>query len=123
MAQQLGRFVTWDMIPPVWIYTRAQERAWLEEIASYYPGKSPRSLERHVAIELPDCPLAWEYQEAFRAASQECGDLVPVLITDRSQWEGRNEQMVEVLGRLLARVPPISSAFPNVVATAAVRAS
>ena len=123
MAQQLGRFVTWDMIPPVWIYTREQERAWLEDIASYYPGKSPQSLERYVAIELPDCPPAWEYQSAFRMASRERDDLVPVIITDRGHWEDRKEQMIDVLGRLLAHVPPISSALPNVVATAAVRAN
>ena len=122
MAQQHGRFVTWDMIPPVWFYTREQERVWLREMAAYYPGMSPRSLERHVAIELPDCPPAREYQEAFRSASLVCDNLVPVLITDRGQWESRKEQMVEVLGRLLARVPPLCPAAPNVVATATVKA-
>ena len=121
MAQQSDRFVTWSMVPSVWFYTQEQERTWLENVAPHYPGQSPQSLKRHVAIELPDCPPAWEYQDALLLASDGNDDLVPVIITSRDLWEDRKEQMVEVLGKLLAGAPPISSASPNVVATAVVR--
>ena len=121
MAQQSDRFVTWSMVPSVWFYTQEQERTWLENVAPHYPGQSPQSLVRHVAIELPDCPPAWEYQDALRLASLGCDDLVPVIITSRTLWEDRKEQMVDVLGKLLARTPPISTFSPNVVAMAVLR--
>ena len=51
--------VTWDMIPSCWILTPDQEAQWLEEVARLAPGDTPQTLERHVCIELPDCPPAW----------------------------------------------------------------
>ena len=117
-------FVTWDMIPPAWLYTEEQERIWLEHMAQQYPSEAPQApqtLVRHVAVELPDCPPAWEYNRAMVEASRTRNDLVPLVITHRSEWEDRKSQMVRVLGLLLARAAPLVSSPPNLVAMAGLR--
>ena len=84
---------------------------------------APRtSLVRYIAIELPDCPPAWEYNRALEEASQVRSDLVSVIITHRSLWEDRKSQLVDVLGKLLGNAPPLSTVLPNIVAMAGLRA-
>ena len=123
MAQAF-RFVAWDMIPPEWFYTEEQERMWLEHMAQQYPSdapQTPQALVRHIAVELPDCPPAWDYHRAMVEASQTRSDLVPLVITHRSEWEDRKAQMAGVLGLLLAKAPPLLTSAPNLVAMAGVR--
>ena len=115
------RFVTWEMIPPAWLYSEEQEQTWLENMAQYYPSETPQTLVRHVAVELPDCPPAWEYNRALVEASRTRDDLVPLMITHRSEWEDRKAQMAGVLGLLLAKAPPLLASAPNLVAMAGVR--
>ena len=100
-------FVTWDMIPAVWLLSPEQESKWLSEIAHLAPGETAQTLERHVCIELPDCPPAWEYQQAYIAASTTRSDLVTPMITSREQWESRPEQLLDVIWRLLHGLPPM----------------
>ena len=52
--------VTKDMIPDVWYLTEEQERTWLQHAATGLPGQTAESLQRIVAIELPDFPMAYD---------------------------------------------------------------
>ena len=100
-------FVTKDMVPDVWRFSAEQEREWLEHVAEEMPGESAATLQRIVAIELPDIPLSWAYQEACTAASATRDDLVMPMITLREQWRHRRDEMRSIIRCLIEGSPPV----------------
>ena len=108
MAPLCG-FVTWDMLPPEWIFTPEQEATWIERVIHLMPGEPPQTVQRHVCFELPDCPMAFMYQRAYLAAAETRDDLVPPMITGREQWESRPDRLAEVVWCLLTGRPPLVS--------------
>ena len=100
-------FVTRDMIPGVWRLTAEQERNWLQMMASEMPGQTADTLLRIVTIELPDIPMAHDYQKRYEEASTNRGDLVPPIITSREQWAGRKADVEKIVKCLLKGTPPM----------------
>ena len=107
MATAHPNFVTKDMVPDVWRFSAEQEREWLEHVAEEMPGESAATLQRIVAIELPDIPVAWAYQEAYKAASATRDDLVMPMITSREQWRDRRDEMTSIIRCLIEGSPPV----------------
>ena len=98
---------TLDMIPPAWRLTPPQERQWAAEAAAI-TQVAPGSVRRLVVIELPDCPLAWRYQQMFIAASADRHDLITPVITSWEQWDSRQEMLSLALSLLMAGCPPVA---------------
>ena len=103
------RLVTKDLIPQVWYLSEEQEREWLAHAGGALPGYSPGELRRVFVIELPDCPMAYAYQQAYVTASARRDDLVMPVITPREQWHGRGDVLVEVLRCLIEGSPPLAA--------------
>ena len=99
------RFVTSSMIPVSHDMTPQQEEAFLRASSEAH-GVPPESLQRMVAVELPDTYAAWEYQAAYAEAAKARDDLVPPAITSREQWDGRLEELARVVACLWAREAP-----------------
>ena len=91
------QFVTKDMIPREWLMTPDQEREWLTHVAPRLDGVDPDSLQRMVAVELPDVGLSWEYQRAYLEAAKQRDDLLAPMISSQEQWQGREHQALEVV--------------------------
>ena len=100
-------FVTKDMVPDVWHFSAEQDREWLEHVAEEMPGESAATLQRIVAIELPDIPLSWAYQEACTAASATRDDLLIPMITSRKQGQDRCDEMRSIIRCLIEGSPPV----------------
>ena len=105
MASTDKSFVTKDMSPEEWRFTEKQE-AWLEHVAKEMPVKSAATLERVVAIELPDFRLSYAYTEAYTIALANRVDLVMPMITSRDQWKDRRAEEARILWRLVNGAPP-----------------
>ena len=107
MATAHPNFVTKDMVPDVWRFSAEQEREWLEHVAEDMPGESAATLQRIVAIELPDIPLRRAYHGAYKAASATRDDLVMPMITSREQWRDRRDEMTSIIRCLIEGSPPV----------------
>ena len=109
------KFVTKDMIPKEWRFTEEQEKDWLRHVATEMPGETAETLQRMVAIELPDTHMAWAYQQAYMTASEQREDLVTPVITSREQWENRSEELTKVVKCLTEGTPPVVTLCAMVV--------
>ena len=101
------KLVSNAMIPKEWRFTEEQERDWLTQVAAEMPGETASTLQRIVAIELPDFPVSYAYQQAYMDASEHRDDLVAPVITSREQWTNRLEEMKKVIKCLLEGNPPM----------------
>ena len=99
------KFVTKDMVPKEWHLGPEQEKEWLAHAAVGLAGATD-SLQRMVAVELPDTFAAWAYQEAYARAAVERDDLVTPVITSREQWHGRTSELAKVVRCLWEGEPP-----------------
>ena len=106
MASTDKSFVAKDMIPEEWRFTEKQEKEWLEHVAKEMPVKSAATLERVVAVELPDFPVSYAYTEAYTIALANRVDLVMPMITSRDQWKDRRAEEARILWRLVNGAPP-----------------
>ena len=107
MDSSYSSLVTMDMIPDVWHFNEEQERDWLEHVAKDMQGETATTLQRMLAIELPDIKGAWTYLERFRMASETRKNLVPPVITARDQWEGRQDELAKIVKCLVEGTPPV----------------
>ena len=69
-------FVNMDMVLRAWIHTKEQEQVFLANAAKHLDGESAATLERIVAVELPDVPEVRFYQEMYKLVSRTRDDLV-----------------------------------------------
>ena len=99
------RFVTSSMVPMCHDLTPQQEEAFLRASSEAH-GVPPGSLQRMIAVELPDTHAAWEYQAAYVEAAKIRNDLVPPAITSREQWDDRPEELARVVACLWTREAP-----------------
>ena len=100
------KFATKDMIPGEWHLTPEQERQWLAHAAAGLTNETADTLQRMVAIELPDTFTAWAYQEAYVEAAKERDDLVAPVITSQEQWRDRVDELANVVRCLWEGEPP-----------------
>ena len=84
--------------------TAEQRAGWVARFAP--PGADPTSFGMLVTVELPDVPLAWEYQRALTLAARQVNGILPPVITSWEQWQGREKQAQEIIERLNAGLPP-----------------
>ena len=98
--------VTWEMIPPEWFLSPEALSEWMAWAAAHAPDDPALPIVRRICVELPDCSLAWEYHDAYLAATQHRTDLVPCLISSLEQWNDRPTQLAAVMGRLIQGLPP-----------------
>ena len=107
MDSSYSSLVTMDMIPDVWHFNEEQERDWLEHVAKDMPGETATTLQRMLAIELPDIKGAWTYLKRFEMASKTRKNLVPLVITARDQWKKRQDEMAKIVKCLVEGTPPV----------------
>ena len=101
------RFVTTSMVPAALNLTSEQENEWLIHAAGGLAGAKADTLQRIVAVELPDTHTAWAYLRAYQLAAKERDDLVVPIISSREQWDHRRDELARVVGCLKQRVPPV----------------
>ena len=100
------QFVTASMVHAALNITSEQEKEWLIHAAGGLAGAKADTLQRIVAVELPDTHTAWAYQRAYVEAAKERDDLVAPIITSQEQWRDRVDELTRVVRCLWEGVPP-----------------
>ena len=100
------QLLTFDMVPAQHRWTAVQELAFLQQASDRY-GVPVDGLRRYFAVELPDHPLSWAYQEAYTRAAHDRNDLVPPAVTALDLWQGRHDQLLQSLSLLRDGRPPM----------------